>query len=74
MPDQGEEGGQAGQVEQHHAEHHHQAQPRAGVLSPVVMVTLLPDTDHDTVIELGSVIITRLARGRGAPHTGHCTQ
>ena len=74
MPDQGEEGGQAGQVEQHHAQHHHQAQARAGVLSPVVMVTLLPDTDYETVIDLSSVIITRLARGRGAPHTGHCTQ
>ena len=42
MLDKDEEGGEGGEVEQHHHQHDHQHQARAGVHSPVIMVTLLP--------------------------------
>ena len=45
MPDKEEEGGDGGEVEQHHHQHNHQDQARAGVHTPIIMVTLVPDTD-----------------------------
>ena len=45
MPDKEEEGGDGGEVEQHHHQHNHQDQAGAGVHSPIIMVTLVPDTD-----------------------------
>ena len=42
MLDKEKERGDGGDMEQHHHQHDHQHQARAGVHSPVIMVTLVP--------------------------------
>ena len=45
VPDKEEEGGDGGEVEQQHHQHNHQDQAGAGVHSPAIVVTLVPDTE-----------------------------
>ena len=69
MLDKDEEGGEGGEVEQHHHQHNHQDQASAGVHSPVIMVTLIPD--HGVMTSCDYHVIMLLLPDRPGTHQHH---